>query len=57
MILKRLRLAEKGTLDLSLTEPPLLFLYLVVLFFIFTDLSRVLFFLFHQSSLKATSLN
>ena len=33
MILKSLRLAEKGSLDLSLNEPPLLMLYLVLPFF------------------------
>ena len=44
----------KGILDPSLTEPLLLLLYLVVPFFIFTDLSCVLFFLFHQGPTRSS---
>ena len=50
MILKSLRLAEKGSLDLSLTEPPLLMLYLVLPFFILICL--VFCFLFHPGSIQ-----
>ena len=52
MILKSLRLAEKGTLDLSLNEPPLLMLYLVLPFFILICLVSC--FLFHQGSIQTS---
>ena len=55
MILKSLRLAEKGSLDLSLTEPPLLMLYLVLPFFILICL--VICFLFHQGSIQTSLAN
>ena len=55
MKLKSLRLAEKGTLDLSLTEPPLLMLYLVLPFFIL--ICRVFCFLFHQGSIQTSLAN
>ena len=55
MKLKSLRLAEKGTLDLSLTELPLLMLYLVLPFFILICL--VFCFLFHQGSIQTSLAN
>ena len=55
MKLKSLRLAEKGTLDLSLTEPPLLMLYLVLPFFI--QVCLVFCFLFHQGSIQTSLAN